>query len=127
MFFSDMDKLLDLHHAHQNWVHFEISDTPFETMGEGIMYLSSDAEQVLESIPEGATIVIGGLVDRNRHKGASHAAATAKVKRRSSTFCVRCEIVFFVRVSKRIVSLLKLWSAKSRSQQIKSSRWCADF
>jgi tRNA (guanine9-N1)-methyltransferase len=72
-------KLIDAHHAHQSWSHFQIVEESFEKLNfPHVMYLSSDAEKVLESVPEGATIVIGGLVDRNRHKGATHASALRK-------------------------------------------------
>ena len=49
---SKTRKLLDLHHAHHNWVHFQLAEQSFETLGlANVMYLSSDAEQVLESVP----------------------------------------------------------------------------
>lgn len=33
-----------------------------------VVYLSADAEETLETIEEDATYIIGGIVDRNRHK-----------------------------------------------------------
>lgn len=35
---------------------------------EKIVYLSGDAEETLESVEDDKVYVIGGLVDRNRHK-----------------------------------------------------------
>ncbi len=76
---SKIRRLLDAHHAHRNWQHFAIVDGRYEEAGfPDCRYLSSDGEQVLEAVPEGATIVVGGLVDRNRHKGVTAAAAAEK-------------------------------------------------
>ena len=76
---SKIRKLLDEHHAHGNWQHFALFEGSFEEANfPDCRYLSSDGEQVLESVPEGCTVVIGGLVDRNRHKGVTVAAAAEK-------------------------------------------------
>merc|ERR1719272_810936 len=39
--------------------------------GHHVIYLSPDAEEVLEGIQENAVYVVGGLVDRNRQPNAS--------------------------------------------------------
>jgi len=36
-----------------------------------LIYLSADSEEILNEIDDDATLVIGGVVDRNRHKGAA--------------------------------------------------------
>lgn len=36
---------------------------------EGLVYLSADSDTVLTTVDPGTTYVLGGIVDRNRHKG----------------------------------------------------------
>lgn len=43
-------------------------------MGKSMKYLSADADDTLQLIDPGCSYIVGGLVDRNRHKvGASSA------------------------------------------------------
>ena len=46
---------------------------------KNMVYLSADTDETfdLSSIASDSVIIIGGLVDRNRHKGITHAKATA--------------------------------------------------
>merc|ERR1711916_165374 len=46
--------------------------------GQRLMYLSSDGEHELQELPEDATLIVGGLVDRNRNKGLTHNLASEK-------------------------------------------------
>ena len=41
----------------------------FRDARDKVVYLTADAEAVLEDVEEDKVYVIGGLVDRNRHKG----------------------------------------------------------
>jgi tRNA (guanine9-N1)-methyltransferase len=76
---SKIRKLLNAHHAHRNWQHFATIDGRFDEAGfPDCRYLSSDGELVLDSVPEGSTLIVGGLVDRNRHKGVTAAVAAEK-------------------------------------------------
>lgn len=43
-----------------------------------IIYLSSDSPYILEELKPNSTYIIGGLVDKNRHKGICHKIATEK-------------------------------------------------
>ena len=61
----------------RNWdLHFreERYDTVFSS--DKIVYLSSEAEDVLDILQPHTAYVIGGLVDHNHHKGLCHQEAT---------------------------------------------------
>ena len=61
----------------RNWdLHFreERYDSVFS--GDKIVYLSSEAEDVLDTLQPNTAYVIGGLVDHNHHKGLCHQEAT---------------------------------------------------
>lgn len=57
--------------GHENWnVKFE--ETPLEGLKDSfdnMIYLTAEAEDSLQSFEEGKTYIIGGIVDKNRHKG----------------------------------------------------------
>lgn len=57
---------------HMQWDHFtftEESDTILEKMDrEKTVYLTADTEEELETLEPGMTYIIGGIVDKNRHK-----------------------------------------------------------
>lgn len=74
MHISSMNKrLLEIftenqHGQFRNWKpHFSYSDHDFENTDTTI-YLSSDSDTVLETLEPGFTYVIGGVVDKGRHK-----------------------------------------------------------
>ncbi|OBT89962.1 hypothetical protein VE02_01589 [Pseudogymnoascus sp. 03VT05] len=52
----------------------QIPDIPIPTTPQ-IVYLSSDSEHTLHSLSPYTTYVIGGIVDKNRHKGLCHRRA----------------------------------------------------
>lgn len=52
----------------------QIPDIPIPTTPQ-IVYLSSDSEHTLDSLSPYTTYVIGGIVDKNRHKGLCHKRA----------------------------------------------------
>ncbi|KFY24110.1 hypothetical protein V493_05434 [Pseudogymnoascus sp. VKM F-4281 (FW-2241)] len=52
----------------------QISDIPIPTTPQ-IVYLSSDSEHTLDTLSPYTTYVIGGIVDKNRHKGLCHKRA----------------------------------------------------
>ena len=61
----------------RNWdLHFreERYDTVFSS--DKIVYLSSESEEVLDTLQPHTAYVIGGLVDHNHHKGLCHQKAT---------------------------------------------------
>jgi tRNA (guanine9-N1)-methyltransferase len=52
-------------------------DKPSDEEGE-IVYLSSESDETLTHLKPNSTYIIGGLVDKNRHKGVCHKRAVAK-------------------------------------------------
>ena len=68
--------------GHEQWaVHFD--DRPFDQAlpKDSIVYLSADAEDVVEKLEEGKVYVIGGIVDHGKEKGlALREAQRAGVK-----------------------------------------------
>ncbi|KAK6527876.1 tRNA (guanine(9)-N(1))-methyltransferase [Arthrobotrys megalospora] len=67
-----------LHLMHGNkwksWHKIHITDTDYEIATEdmkagSIIYLSSDSDETLETLEEGKTYIVGGIVDKNRYKG----------------------------------------------------------
>ncbi|KAF9701096.1 hypothetical protein EKO04_000651 [Ascochyta lentis] len=50
---------------------------PSDEEGE-IVYLSSESDNVLTTLKPNSTYIIGGLVDKNRHKGVCHKRAVAR-------------------------------------------------
>ncbi|KAF3004973.1 tRNA (guanine(9)-N(1))-methyltransferase [Curvularia kusanoi] len=55
----------------------ETEDKPSDEEGE-IIYLSSESENTLTTLKPNSTYIIGGLVDKNRHKGVCHKRAVER-------------------------------------------------
>ena len=61
----------------RNWdLHFREKRYDSVFSSDKIVYLSSEAEDVLETLKPDTAYVIGGLVDHNHHKGLCHQEAT---------------------------------------------------
>lgn len=65
---------------------------------ENIIYLSADAEEVLTDVDKDKIYVIGGLIDRNRHKGLVYNYCKTKNIR-----CVKLPIKEFVDINSSTV------------------------
>lgn len=85
---GDIRKQLERHSGFNNWLlHKEEKSyiEVFENRKEDLVYLTADAETVLESLDASKIYIVGGLVDRNRWKGitaekaARQGIATAKL------------------------------------------------
>lgn len=60
---------------------FQVEPVDSEAQKEGkkqLVYLSSDAEEVLDDLDPNCAYIIGGIVDRNAHKGVAHRKAVAQ-------------------------------------------------
>jgi tRNA (guanine9-N1)-methyltransferase len=57
--------------AEQMRAHLSDPNIPDGWEGHKLIYLSADAEEELETLQEDEVYIIGGLVDRNRHKASS--------------------------------------------------------
>jgi len=55
----------------------ETEDKPSDEEGE-VIYLSSESENTLTTLKPNSTYIIGGLVDKNRHKGVCHKRAVER-------------------------------------------------
>ncbi|KAF2629920.1 hypothetical protein BU25DRAFT_408522 [Macroventuria anomochaeta] len=55
----------------------QAEDKPSDEEGE-IIYLSSESDNVLTTLKPNSTYIIGGLVDKNRHKGVCHKRAVER-------------------------------------------------
>ena len=55
----------------KSWKHIRISSEPYEIeedKKDNMIYLSSDSADTIHELEEGKTYIIGGIVDKNRHK-----------------------------------------------------------
>ncbi|RCH78698.1 tRNA methyltransferase 10, partial [Rhizopus stolonifer] len=54
----------------KNWKHFEAISEDYLSrfQKEELVYLTADAEDVIEELEEGKTYIVGGIVDKNRYK-----------------------------------------------------------
>lgn len=64
-----------------SWRKIRITETDYqlspEEVADGkVIYLSSDSETTLETLDEGVTYIVGGIVDKNRHKSLCFNKAT---------------------------------------------------
>lgn len=63
-----MERLKGLY-EYQNWDVCMMQEDVFtNSLGKNIVYLTADSDNVLESFSEDDIYIIGGLVDKNRHK-----------------------------------------------------------
>ncbi|KAK6505255.1 tRNA (guanine(9)-N(1))-methyltransferase [Arthrobotrys musiformis] len=58
----------------KSWRKIHITDSDYEIVRDdvqarNIVYLSSDSDDTLETLEEGKTYIVGGIVDKNRYKG----------------------------------------------------------
>lgn len=65
--------------GYDHWHVVSREDTIAESMSEeeraSLVYLTADSENELSTLEKGKTYVIGGFIDRNRHKGLTHSKA----------------------------------------------------
>ncbi len=72
------EAMTESHKEHENW-NLTLSCNSLEEIIKNsakVVYLSADAGEDLSEVDSESTYVIGGLVDRNRHKGVSFERAS---------------------------------------------------
>ena len=74
---SPLRAVLARRHFADRWQPFVLTNQDL-MLRKRVIYLTSDSTDVLDEIEEGSTVVIGGLVDRNHHKGLTHRFALDK-------------------------------------------------
>jgi tRNA (guanine9-N1)-methyltransferase len=62
---------------HSNRAELTPGFTPAQLGSRKLVYLSADSDTILEGVHADTAYIVGGLVDRNRHKGAAAARAAA--------------------------------------------------
>src|ERR1700755_93159 len=63
----------ELKGVHHRWKRVNISADPYETVfkdiePENLIYLTADSDNVIQSLETDKVYIIGGIVDKNRHK-----------------------------------------------------------
>ena len=59
--------------VHRQWKGVNVSSEPYETVlgdvgMENLVYLTADSENVIQTLEKDKVYILGGLVDKNRHK-----------------------------------------------------------
>ena|SRR5579859_3052594 len=59
--------------VHQRWKGVKASAEPYETVlsdvtNKNLVYLTADSENVIQTLEKDKVYIIGGIVDKNRHK-----------------------------------------------------------
>jgi tRNA (guanine9-N1)-methyltransferase len=82
---TNIDSWIATHVIAQDYIDmtskFQVNTVDAEDQKEGkkqLVYLSSDAEEVLHELDPNCAYIIGGIVDRNKHKGVAHRKAIAQ-------------------------------------------------
>lgn len=62
-----------LKNTHKKWKQVKFSEEEYQVTEQNrndrnLIYLTSDSDHTLHGLEEGKTYIIGGIVDRNRHK-----------------------------------------------------------
>ncbi|SCU79240.1 LANO_0A05556g1_1 [Lachancea nothofagi CBS 11611] len=52
---------------YDDWKHFEFTEDA-KLPSENVVYLTADTDEILETLEPGTTYIVGGIVDKNRHK-----------------------------------------------------------
>ncbi|KAI8085060.1 guanine-1-methyltransferase-domain-containing protein [Halteromyces radiatus] len=64
--------------SYNNWLNVDFDTEPYENRfdKEKLVYLSADSDNVVDELEEDKIYIIGGIVDKNRHKGLCQNKAT---------------------------------------------------
>jgi tRNA (guanine9-N1)-methyltransferase len=109
----------------ESWRGASVDARPLEDVfpdRSSLVYLTAESDTVLEEVDAATTYVIGGFVDRNRHKGATHAKALQLGVRTARLPIGDGDAIVLGKEASRVLAVNHVFELMVRAQ---SSDWAA--